>query len=341
VNTRRVVQAGFGVIPLLALVLNVHECDQSRNYTAYEQAVNMFRTTAYGDTLIVMGDNYCFPLVYARMVERMREDVGIYDRLDLVFKYPPLEGAGAAWSGGWEAYRRESERRLIEEKGERGLFYAVFDPKSISLPDPYTLMPWGVLYRVVERQEGNLKRQAKPLWLFYMTESFYEEFERDFMTREICGYYFFHLGRFYFLTGRPVLAMESMKKASQVAFDNPSLNMVLAIFLIEKGDLEEAQRALKKAALYHEDKSYVHYIRGFYQAKKGALEQAIEAFSRAIAMEPSEYRYYNGLAMALRQAGKEKQAALAYEQSLALNREQPEIRSFVDRYGDKSIKREP
>jgi tetratricopeptide (TPR) repeat protein len=336
-----VVQVGFGVIPVLALVLNFQECNQSKNYTAYEQALNMFRTTELGDILIVMGDNYCFPLIYARMVEGMREDVGIYDRLDLVFKYPSLEGPESVWTGTWEAYRRESERRLIEQKGEKAVFYAVFDPKSIQIPDPYTLMPWGVLYRVVERQEGKQQGQAKPLWIFYAAESFYEDFERDFMTREICGYYFFHLGRFYFLTGRPELAMESMKKASRLAFDNPSLNMVLAIFLIEKGALQEARRALEKASLRHEDKSYVQYVWGFYYAKKRAYEQAIDAFSRAVDMKPFEYRYYNGLAFAFREAGKEKQAALAYEQSLALNRDQPEIESFLESYRFRSTEGEP
>jgi tetratricopeptide (TPR) repeat protein len=339
-NTRRVVKLGFGLIPVMALVLNFHDCDQSKNYTAYEHGINMFRTTESGDTLIVMGDNYCFPLIYGRMVERMKEAVRIYDRLNLVFKYPSLSGAGPEWTSSWDAYRSECERRLIEEKGEQAVFYAVFDPKSIRLPDPYTLMPYGVLYRVQQGKESKENRKVPVLWPYYATESFYQDFERDFMTRELYGYHFFHLGRFYSLTGQADLAMKSMKRASDMAFDNPSLNMVLAIFLIENGALNEARRALEKASLYHEDKSYVHYIWGFYHTKRGAYEQAVDAFSKAVGMKPLDYRYYNGLAFAYHEAGKEKEAALTFRESLALKGDQPEIKSFVEKYGLNSIKKD-
>src|SRR5512136_927551 len=55
-----VLKVGCGVIPLVFLVLNYGVSDQSENTTAYEHALNIFRTTDSGAVLLMNGDNYLF-----------------------------------------------------------------------------------------------------------------------------------------------------------------------------------------------------------------------------------------------------------------------------------------
>src|SRR5512136_118057 len=83
-----VLKVGCGVIPLMFLVVNYRVSDQSENTTAYEHALNIFRTAEKDAILFMNGDNYVFPVTYGRLVERMREGVTLYDRHDILFKMP-------------------------------------------------------------------------------------------------------------------------------------------------------------------------------------------------------------------------------------------------------------
>ncbi len=65
----RGVKVGCGVVPGMFLVLNFGVSDQSRNYTAYEHALNIFRTTERSPVLFINGDNHLFPVIYTRLVE--------------------------------------------------------------------------------------------------------------------------------------------------------------------------------------------------------------------------------------------------------------------------------
>jgi tetratricopeptide (TPR) repeat protein len=332
VNTRRVVQAGFGVIPLLALVLNVHECDQSRNYTAYEQAVNIFRTASAGDVIFVNGDNFVFPVVYGRVVEGMEERVRIYDRLNVVFKIPGMGARGEDEKASWGEKRDRAEQAIVEAEGDSKVFYAVFGPYSIWAGTEYRLLPYGLLYRVMKDGETMDWRDVKRLWRSYATESFRDEMTRDFMNREVYGYFYFKYGKYLILSGRPVQGLSQIRRASRVAHDDTLIHSDMAVFLIDHGFFQDARRELEKALVYHEDLAGVHNNWGYYYHKKGDYAQAIASFEKAIACAPTHHGYQNNLGFAYYKAGDLRESLRIFQKSLALNADQPEIREFVEEH---------
>jgi len=267
-NTRRVVKLGFGLIPVMALVLNFHDCDQSKNYTAYEHGVNIFRTASHGDVIFMNGDNFVFPVLYGRIVERMEEDVRIYDRLNVLLRIPNIGSLGEDPKASWEEKRNRAEQEIVEARGSHNVFYAVFGPYSLWARNPYRLFPYGVLYRVMKGGETIDLTEGSRLWRCYATESFKDDIVRDFMNREVCGYFYFNYGKYLILSGRPVAGLSKMRLASHVAHDDTLIHSDMAVFLTDHGFFQDAQRELEKALIYHEDLAGVHNNWGYYYHKK-------------------------------------------------------------------------
>ncbi len=198
-----VLKVGCGVIPLMFLVLNYRVSDQSENYTAYEHALNVFRTADHGAVLFMNGDNYIFPVTYGRIVERMREDVTLYDRNNILFKMPERcrNWKPAALSG----RRKETRRKKRSSHGnlkKDHLLCRVWSCMPSTMPVSHELIPEGLLHRVFRKGETIHSDTVNPVWKYYSTESFYGRFERDFMNREICAYFFFSRGKTLVLSGR-------------------------------------------------------------------------------------------------------------------------------------------
>jgi tetratricopeptide (TPR) repeat protein len=335
-NTRRVVQVGFGVIPVLALVLNFQECNQSKNYTAYEQALNIFRTASAGDVIFMNGDNFVFPVVYGRIVERMEETVRIYDRLNVVFKIADIGRCGKDEKTSWVEKRNRAEQEIIKATAGHKIFYAVFGAYSIWAGARYRLLPYGVLYRVVREGEKVDWTEVERVWRCYATESFDAEMARDFMNREVYGYFYFKYGKYLMLSSRPAAGLSKMRLASHVAHDDTLIHSDIAVFLIDQGFFEEARQALEKASVYNEDLSGIHNNWGYYYHKQGDYEKAIGSFKRAIELVPNHYGYQNNLAFAYYEAGDLSASLRAFQKSLALNAYQPKIRKFVEEHLSKN-----
>ncbi|MBW1668179.1 MAG: DUF2723 domain-containing protein [Deltaproteobacteria bacterium] len=113
----RLVKGTWCAVPALFFFLNLDLCNQSRNYTAYEHAVNIFRTAEGGDILFMNGDNYVFPVLYGRIVERMGEDRTVYDRNNIFYKWLDRDAGIVPYSEEWKAFRRERKPRLSEQRG--------------------------------------------------------------------------------------------------------------------------------------------------------------------------------------------------------------------------------
>jgi len=148
-----------------------------------------------GDILFMNGDNYVFPVTYGRMVERMREDVVLYDWLNIIFKLPDVDIYKRPGSIAWKDQRNRMEKKIIEEKGSSNVFYAAFGPYSIRMPEQHRLVPYGIVHRVVKEEELVKAYEVENVWRYYASESFYDNFERDFMNREICAYFHFSRGK--------------------------------------------------------------------------------------------------------------------------------------------------
>jgi tetratricopeptide (TPR) repeat protein len=323
-----VVKGACVAIPVLFLILNYRPSDQSRNYTAHEHALNIFRTARERSLLLVSGDNYLFPLVYGRIVERMREDVALYDRLNILFKFPEMDRGVPVRSLGWEERLNLVEQQVIKQKGSREAFYGVFGPYAISLPEEYALIPEGVLYHVAKEPWDS--RRAGDIWKFYATESFYDVFERDFMSREVCAYFFFSLGKHLVLAGHPSSGLKKLKAAAEIGYNDDLIHSDMAVFLTDHGFFAEARIALEKALTYHEDLSGVYNNWGYYYHRIGDHEGSVLFFRKAVELRPDRHGFYNNLGFALFEAGRPEESREALMKSLGIYENQPEIRRFLE-----------
>jgi len=329
----RGVKFGCGVVPGMFLLLNFGVSDQSRNYTAYEHALNIFRTTEYNSVIFINGDNHLFPVIYARLVERMREDATLYDRLNLIFKMPQAAKGIAPRTETWEEKRNAMEKSIITASKEKPVYYAVFGPYAVEMPSSYSLVQKGILYEVVKDGGGPDDQVLQKWWSRYAVESIYEPFEKDFMNREICAYFFFDRGKALILTGQASAGLKHMKLAREVGYDDNVIHSEMAVFLTDHGFFEEARLSLERALRYHEDLSGVYNNWGYYYHKFGKYEEAVMSFRKAVDLKPERYGFLNNLAFALFEAGHTEDASRIFERSLSLKKTQPGIRKFMKEKG--------
>jgi len=316
-GVRRGVKVGCGVVPGMFLVLNFGVSDQSRNYTAYEHALNIFRTTAPGDTLLADGDNHFFPLVYTRLVERMREGTALYDRLNLVFKLIPALSMGDLSPGEWLRLRAEKETTIIEHAHQTNALFAVFDPSSILVPPSYKATAYCLLHRVMEKEKAEKPYRVANLWRYYATESFHESFTRDFMNRQIYAHFRLRQGEFLFASGDGKAGLQSVLEATRIGFDDSGAHLIAASILINEGLLDQAREELDRASsLFPRGSPVLDNNWGCYFFRRKDYEAAIRFFRKAVEASPSTAMYHRNLALALKSAGRNREAARAIEMLL-------------------------
>jgi hypothetical protein len=200
--TFRAVNVAVCLVPAIPLTFNYNLCDQSRNYTAYEHALNIFRTVDNGATLFLDGDNNIFPVMYGRIVERMREDVKLYDRPNMFFRMPYIDEYMDHSATDMLEIRPVVEKRIIEES-HNGIYYAVFNPFPISVPDGFALHPHGILHKMTQGSTLASQDAGQSVWPLYVTESLFDGFRKDFMNREVAAYFHFARGKYSTMTGQP------------------------------------------------------------------------------------------------------------------------------------------
>jgi tetratricopeptide (TPR) repeat protein len=325
-------RTAFSVMPLIPLFFNFGLCDQSRNYAAYEHVLNIFRTVENQGTLLLDGDNNIFPVTFGRTVERMRSDVVLYDRLNLFFKMPGARISTPEGRGQGEPYDRQAEERIVEN-AKRGVYYAVFNPYALSTPPEFVVHPCGVIFRAVRDRDMPSACEGQRVWAYYVTESVYDGFHKDFMNRHLSAHFHLALGKYLFMAGQPQLGLKETKWASQIAHDDTMIHSDIAVFLIDQGLLDEARPELERAIIYNEDLSGVYTNWGYYYYKLRDYDNAVASFRKALQLNPEKFDYYNNLGQALYQAGRNDEAAHAFQQSLAIRRHQPVVVRFLQESG--------
>lgn len=321
------------LIPLLFAFFNYKQCDQSKNYTAYDNAVNILRTPESGSTIIMDGDNIIFPVTYGRMVERMREDITLYDRHNLFFKMPYLGNSKDPYIyyGKWEDLRGMLEKKIIEKKVDMGVFFAVLDPNEISVTVQNKIIPFGILRQIIHK-EGKIKPEMLiNIWKYYSDDCFYEDFQRDYMTREVTSFYYFAKGEHYLIKGENAVGLGYMRVASDIGYNDNNIHSNIAIALINNGFFKEAKIELEKAFSYNSNSDSVYNNWGYFYYKTGDVEKAIEAFKRAIELNPEAYQYYNNLAFLYIEIGEKNEAREMFEKSIEINHEQKEIKKQLEK----------
>lgn len=331
-NLKKTLQMACCLIPAIPLMFNLDLCDQSRNYTAYEHAVNIFRTAGYGSTIFLDGDNNIFPAAYGRIVEGMGEGVKLYDRPNTVFRWSVIEGP-LHFSGTSAGFKSAVQTRIAKEGEKGGVYFAVFNPHAVSIPADCRLSPYGILRKVVAHKRPGGASDANNVWAYYSTESFHDDFERDYMTREVCAFYFFRKGESLLLRGKAAEGIEQLRKASRIGYDDTTIHSDIAVFLMDLGFFDEARKELEKALVYHDDLSGIYNNWGYYYHKTGDYQRAIASFSKAIELSPRNHTYHNNLGLTLHGMGKKKEAELSFRKSLSMNQDQPKVKDFIETHG--------
>lgn len=319
-------------IPFIFLISNYSICDQSRNYTAREHAVNTLRTINNKGTLILEGDNNLFPVTYASIVDRMREDVSLYDRHNLFFKMPYMDDHKGTfvYHGKWEDLSSILQHRIIQKKVSEGVYYAVFNPYAISMPEKYYLVPYGIVSQVVSENPDDNKIKRYNIWKYYMTQSFEDNFYRDYMTREVAAHFHFCFGKELILSGNRAAGLKRMKLASRIGYDDDMIHTALAVFFIDTGLLKEAKTELEKSMLYSDDLSIVNNNWGYYYIKKDDHRDAIRYFKKAVSLQPDKVIFLNNLGYAYMGAGDKGAALDTFQKSLKIRNDQARIKKVVE-----------
>jgi tetratricopeptide (TPR) repeat protein len=327
--TYRSIGGAFIIVSFIPLICNYQRCDQSRNYTAYEHALNIFRTVDDKGSLLVEGDNNLFPVTYCRIVEGMRKDVSLYDRYDLFFKMPFPDNIHSEYHGDWKDLKAIAERRILE-KAQHGVFLASHKPSSLSLTQGELLLPYGTIYRVFSNRDVCDENETMQIWDHYATEALYDRYYRDYMTRQISAYHYFSFAKYLFMRGDHTKGLEGIRAASRMGYNDTMLHSDLAAFLIDQGLFDEAISELEKASLYSVNRAGVLNIRGYLYFKLEDYEKAAAFYGKAVKMRPQDFGHYNNFGLALFYSGKKEEATAAFEKSLAIKHNQPRVVKFME-----------
>jgi tetratricopeptide (TPR) repeat protein len=328
----KVIGMAVSVLPVIGFISNFGLCDQGRNYTAYEHAVNTFRTADCGSTVFMDGDNNLFPVTYGRIVERMGECVTLYDRHNIVFKWSSKR-QHFNFEGTRDQFESMVDKTIRAEEKSEGIYFLMFNPHSIAAPDGFRLSPSGILRKAVPDIDPVGVVDAGRVWEYYYEESFHDDFVRDYMSREVCSFFFFRKGESLWASGRIGEALQQLRLGSLIGYNDTSIHSEIGLFFTDRGLFDEARNELEKALVYHDDLSGVHNNWGYYYHRIGDCQKAILSFEKAIELSPRNYVYYNNLGMALHNAGKKEEARLNFCKSLAINDDQPKVKEFVEMHG--------
>ena len=325
-------------VPVIFMVTNYSVCDQSQNYTANEHAVNIFMTIDYGGTVFIDGDNNLFPVIYSRIVERLREDVTLYDRYNLIFKMPYMDDKPGTfvYHGTWNNLLTLLQNKIIEKNLSKKVYFAVFNPPAVPLPDGYHFVTHGILSQVVSDQTKRNKGNRAHVWNYYLTESLEDKFYRDYMTREVTANFHLHKGKDLIMLGGKEVGLKRLKLASQIGYNDDLIHTALSVFFIEMGFFEEAREELEKSMRYSNDQSIVYNNWGYYYSRQGMDDKSIQYFRKAVNATPDNIVYYNNLGSALLKIGDESSALEIFQKSLSINSNQEKIKKLVDEYSLRS-----
>ena len=316
------------VIPAVFWVGRLGNCDESHNYTAYEHTQDIFRTVGQGDILFLEGDNHFFPVLYGRVVEHAREDVILFDRQGIVYPTAYFGEKPEVFHGQWEAVRVILERETIRHNDPGTVYYAIFNPESLKIPEGYKLTQDGILDKVVDEESNRVYRLSN-IWRYYTSESFDDLRGKDFLHRQLVAHYHLRFGRYLLLSGNTTEGLKHVRNATKIAHDDYAVHFTAARLLADEGLFDEARAELDRAALNRKDWAVARNSWGYLYYKKGEYDRAVEAFQEAANQHPDNALYWKNLGYAFYMLGETSDAEQAFGRSLALNQDQADVRQFM------------
>jgi tetratricopeptide (TPR) repeat protein len=226
--------------------------------------VNMMDTLEENAILYCSGDNNLFIPMYLQMVEGKRQDVYLVN--DKIKKTQPTLPFRQAYS-------------TDEEK----------------LPGKI-LEHAGLLYRIVDASNAS---SVKDYWSLYNLRALDEDWsKKDIMTRNILATYHYHLGVDYYDRGEIQKAKEEFTKASLIAHDMHTVQIVLGGQYMRYGWLADAESAFKTAleiAPFEQMNAISHNSLGILYAQRGQYQDAEAEFQKALELDQDFADAYKNL----------------------------------------------
>jgi len=192
---------------------------------------------------------------------------------------------------------------------------------QLQIPAFYTIVP-GAHFR--ERAAGTSVAMfsAKLITEIYPAEQAIARLGD--IDRMLPGKYYtqFYLGACHLGLGRPDLALNHFKAASEldpVDQDIPSIYSYMGVCLKDIGEYREALDVLEKGEAYDRERTDIYNLMGFCCFKLGENEKAIEHFKRVIALDPSSAIDYANIASNYRDMGDTEKAIYYYQTALAID----------------------
>jgi tetratricopeptide (TPR) repeat protein len=321
------------LIPMIFIISNYSANDLSSNYIPYHFNRNILKTLKQNSTLFVYGDNVMFPLAYLTKVEKIREDVVIYDDIGCVFKN--IYGDDFLRLSEDEKHlRRNNVQKNIIRTSDTSIYFTL--GSNLSNMEGISYEPVGIVYRVKKAEE---EEKVKEIWGKYNLDGINKKYD-DYLIRELISIYNYFLGEYYFSIKDNISGLNFYRKAFEIGFDLDwvknnlirkliergylnevinigeklpqdaieSLNIGIAYF--KQGKYDEAEKKFKESIRLNPDLAEAYCNLGVLYDMKGDLNLAKDFYELAIRKNPNIVNAYLGCAMIY---GKQKDYSKALE----------------------------
>jgi len=310
------------VIPPLFLGFkNYGDCDRSKNYLALDYALNVLKTIKPGGTLFTTGDNEAFPLAYAVIAEKRRQDIKVHNDTGNIFDGLYGEDFNRL-SAVVQERRRQQVLSGIVSRSKTGIFFT--NGSSIARVQDLKSHPCGLLNRVGTGPVENV-------WTGYRCRGIDDDtIAKDYWMRELASKYHYGLAGYYFLSGQKSRAREELLAAGRIAYDVEVVQNNIADRLIAYGFMEDGIEFFKRGLALNPSNPYIYFNLALALSGGKKYDEAIVALKEALKLKPDFADAYNSLAICYYYTGRPNEAVLALKQALAIDPQHPQARQNLE-----------
>ncbi len=314
-------------LPLILLTGNYHESDRSRNWIAYDHALNTLKTLEKDSILFILGDDFVFPMAYLKVVEKRRPDVEVYEAFGNVFKNIYGKHTGS------EAGRMKVRTEFANSTDRPVWFTKDIDTGGL------TVKPVGILFRVI--RDGEIWQERREVWDSYNMRGVYDDkLYKDYRSRIISLRYPFLRAEYYKQKNDTDNAILSYRKACRAGRDVEGVFLDLGNIYYNNGRNREAMAAYDESVRINTGYASGYNGKGLVYNNKKEWDRAIEQFLLAVKHEPDFASGYNNMGIAYFRKGLVNESLKMFEKAMKIDPECSDaivnyntIRNFLSKGG--------
>lgn len=261
--------------------------------------------------------------MYIQMVEKLRQDLSIYDDTGVTFKNiygerylkMSIQEHQIQMNTIQQQILNANQKSVTEKNG--GTIYFIL---GSNLHNMLGLLakPIGIVYKVVSKNTQLTDTQN--IWQLYKLRGIYDSTsDKDYLTKDLIAQYHIALGENYFDAGDTNNAKLEYKKASQIGKDIDAVQSAIASIFTKKGLIEEAFEGSKLAVERNQWDPDLHNNLATAYLGKGMLDEAIKEYKKALELNPKLSEVYNNLGITYLQKGDYENAKLSLSKACMLS----------------------